>query len=95
MTQTHMKIAMALLAAAGIGFSAPCSAQDAYPGAGPGRGGVGVGPDYRDGYRYKYGYGDEVGYPHVSRRSNEYADRDCQVEIVRRSGRTIRIHRCY
>ena len=51
------KLAIGLLAVAGIAMSVPASAQGVYVGAGPVGVGVGVGPGYgyRDGY-YRDGY---------------------------------------
>jgi hypothetical protein len=88
-----MKIGIGLIFAAVIGLSVSASAQDEYMGARPAPGGYPAGTDYRDGNRYR-GEG-RYGYSNVYRSTNEYADRDCEVETVHRNGRTIRIHRCY
>ena len=50
------KLAIGLLAAAGIAISVPASAQGVWVGAGPVGVGVGVGPGY--GYGYDRGYYD-------------------------------------
>jgi len=49
------KLAIGLLAVAGIAMSVPASAQGVYVGAGPVGVGVGPGYGYRDGY-YRDGY---------------------------------------
>jgi len=53
------KLAIGLLAAAGVALSVPASAQGVWVGAGPVGVGVGVGPGYRsyaydDGYAYRH-----------------------------------------
>lgn len=51
------KLAIGILAAAGVALSVPASAQGVWVGAGPVGVGVGVGPGYYDGYYDRRYYG--------------------------------------
>ena len=87
------KLAIGLLAVAGIAMSVPASAQGVYVGAGPVGVGVGVGPGYgyRDGY-YRDGY-----YGH-GYRSYAYDDgyrRHCRTVRQEFNGRVRTIRRCW
>lgn len=79
------KLAIALLAAAGVASSVPASAQGVWVGAGPEGVGVGVGPGwgYNDGYygpRYR-GYAYDDGYSYR---------RHCRIVRDQFNGRKIR-----
>ena len=87
------KLAIGLLAVAGIAMSVPASAQGVYVGAGPVGVGVGVGPGYgyRDGY-YRDGY-----YGH-GYRSYAYDDgyrRHCRTVRQEFNGRVRTVRRCW
>jgi hypothetical protein len=86
------KLALGILAAAGVALAVPASAQGIWVGAGPVGVGVGVGPGwgYHDGY-YGPGYRsyayDNDGY-YVNRRH-------CRVITERFNGQIRKIRRCW
>lgn len=80
------KVALGLLAAAGIALSLPANAEGVWIGAGPFGVGVGTGPyAYDDGYVYDRGY---------AYRDDYYAYGDCRVTTVYRNGYRTHIRRC-
>jgi hypothetical protein len=86
------KLAIGIIAAAGIAMSVPAMAQGVYVGAGPVGVGVGVGPGWGYGPGY-YGYG--PGY-----RSYAYDDgyayrRHCRVVREDFNGRIRHVRRCW
>jgi hypothetical protein len=81
------KLAIALLATAGVALSVPASAQGVWVGAGPVGAGVGVGWGYYDGYRpgYRsYAYDDGYGYR-----------RHCRIVREEFNGRIRKIRQCW
>ncbi|HZP70643.1 MAG TPA: hypothetical protein VFB29_11935 [Pseudolabrys sp.] len=87
------KLAIGLLAAAGIALSAPASAQGVWVGAGPVGVGVGVGPGW--------GYYDSYTYDGPRYRSYAYDDdgyayrRHCRVIRENFNGHIRKIRRCW
>jgi hypothetical protein len=80
------KLAIGLLAAAGIALSLPANAEGVYIGAGP----VGVGNGYyQDGWRSHYAYDDDDAV--VVRRHRDH----CRVTVIRRHGEVRKIRRCW
>ena len=88
------KLAIGILAAAGVAMSVPASAQGVWVGAGPVGVGVGVGPVY-DGYydhgyygpRYRsYAYDDDYAYA---------GPRHCRIVREEFNGRLRTIRRCW
>jgi hypothetical protein len=83
------KLAIVLLAAAGVALAVPASAQGVWVGAGPVGVGVGVGPGwgYYDGYgpRYRsYAYDDGYSYR-----------RNCRIVREEFNGRIRKIRQCW
>jgi len=94
-TSATRKLAIGILAAAGIAMSVPASAQGVWVGAGPVGVGVGVGPTYGGYYDHGY-YGpayrsyayDDDGYAYVGRRHCRTVQEDF-------NGRLRTIRRCW
>jgi hypothetical protein len=88
------KLAIGLLAAAGIAMSVPANAQGVWVGAGPVGVGVGVGPGYGYGYdRGYYGHGYGPGY-----RSYAYDggySRHCRVVRENFNGHIRKVRQCW
>lgn len=87
------KLAIGILAAAGVALSVPASAQGVWIGAGPVGVGVGVGPGYYGGYYDGYDYGPRY-------RSYAYDDgytyrRQCRVVRENINGYVRKIRRCW
>jgi outer membrane scaffolding protein for murein synthesis (MipA/OmpV family) len=87
------KLAIGILAAAGVALSVPASAQGVWIGAGPVGVGVGVGPGYYGGYYDGYDYGPRY-------RSYAYDDgytyrRHCRVVRENINGYVRKIRRCW
>ena len=87
------KLAIGILAAAGVALSVPASAQGVWIGAGPVGVGVGVGPGYYGGYHDGYDYGPRY-------RSYAYDDgytyrRHCRVVRENINGYVRKIRRCW
>lgn len=77
------KLAIGLLAAAGIAVSVPVYADGLWIGAGPVGVGIGVGPSYYDG---PYGYDDDYAYVRA---------RHCRTTTIDDGYGVRRIRRCY
>jgi hypothetical protein len=87
------KLAIGILAAAGVALSVPASAQGVWIGAGPVGVGVGVGTGYYGGYYDGYDYGPRY-------RSYAYDDgytyrRHCRVVRENINGYVRKIRRCW
>jgi len=87
------KLAIGILAAAGVALSVPASAQGVWIGAGPVGVGVGVGPGY-------YGGGYYGGYEGPRYRSYAYDDgysyrRHCRVVRENINGYVRKVRRCW
>ena len=87
------KLAIGILAAAGVALSVPASAQGVWIGAGPVGVGVGVGPGYYGGYYDGYDYGPRY-------RSYAYDDgysyrRHCRVVRENINGYVRKVRRCW
>jgi hypothetical protein len=87
------KLAIGILAAAGVALSVPASAQGVWIGAGPVGVGVGVGPGY-------YGGGYYGGYDGPRYRSYAYDDgysyrRHCRVVRENINGYVRKVRRCW
>lgn len=87
------KLAIGILAAAGVALSVPASAQGVWIGAGPVGVGVGVGPGYYGGYYDGYDYGPRY-------RGYAYDDgytyrRHCRVVRENINGYVRKIRRCW
>jgi hypothetical protein len=79
------KLAIALLAAAGVALAVPASAQGVWVGAGPVGVGVGPGWGYYDGPRYRsYAYDDGYSYR-----------RNCRIVREEFNGRIRKIRQCW
>ena len=87
------KLAIGILAAAGVALSVPASAQGVWIGAGPVGVGVGVGTGYYGGYYDGYDYGPRY-------RSYAYDDgytyrRHCRVVRENINGYVRKVRRCW
>ena len=83
------KIALGLLAAAGIALSVPANAESVYIGAGPAGVGVGVDDHHHEGWRSHYAYDDDDAV--VVRRHRDH----CRVTIVHEGNEVRKIRRCW
>jgi hypothetical protein len=94
-TSATRKLAIGILAAAGIAVSVPASAQGVWVGAGPVGVGVGVGPVYNGYYDHGY-YG--PGYRSYAYDNDDYAyvgRRHCRTIREDFNGRLRTIRRCW
>ena len=91
------KLALGMLAAAGVALSIPANAQGAYVGVGPVGVGVGIGPGYYD--NGPYGYYDGPAYHSRYVHDDDYAyvreRRHCRIRIVHDGGEVRKIRRCH
>lgn len=90
------KIAIGLIAAAGVALATPALAEGFYFGAGPGGVGIGVGgPGYYDG-GYYHGYGPRYGYrDYDGTYAYDPGYRRCRVRIIETPYGTRRVRRCF
>jgi hypothetical protein len=87
------KLAIGILAAAGVALSVPASAQGVWIGAGPVGVGVGVGPGYYGGYYDGYDYGPR--YRSYANDDGYTSRRHCRVVRENINGYVRKIRRCW